>query len=61
MVHGAGAAQALLQAGQLDELEIHLIPVLPSPEREPLDSAAGSAEGRGRDQPVEDPTDQMVA
>jgi dihydrofolate reductase len=28
MVHGAGAAQALLHAGQLDELEIHLVPVL---------------------------------
>ncbi|MDQ0379070.1 dihydrofolate reductase family protein [Amycolatopsis thermophila] len=28
MVHGAGAAQALLAAGQLDELEIHLVPVL---------------------------------
>ena len=28
MVHGAGAAQALLAAGQLDELELHLIPVL---------------------------------
>jgi dihydrofolate reductase len=28
MVHGAGAAQALLQHGQLDELEIHLVPVL---------------------------------
>jgi dihydrofolate reductase len=28
MAHGAGAAQALLQAGQLDELEIHLVPVL---------------------------------
>ncbi|KAB2337804.1 dihydrofolate reductase family protein [Actinomadura rudentiformis] len=28
MVHGAGAAQALLQANQLDELEIHLVPVL---------------------------------
>jgi dihydrofolate reductase len=28
MVHGAGAAQALLQAGELDELEIHLVPVL---------------------------------
>jgi riboflavin biosynthesis pyrimidine reductase len=27
-VHGAGAAQALLQAGELDELEIHLVPVL---------------------------------
>ena len=28
MVHGAGAAQALLEAGELDELEIHLVPVL---------------------------------
>ncbi len=28
MVHGAGAAQALLDARQLDELEIHLVPVL---------------------------------
>ncbi len=28
MVHGAGAAQALLRAGELDELELHLVPVL---------------------------------
>jgi dihydrofolate reductase len=28
MVHGAGAAQALLRAGELDEMEIHLVPVL---------------------------------
>lgn len=28
MVHGAGAAQALLEADQLDEMEIHLVPVL---------------------------------
>ncbi len=28
MVHGAGAAQALLRAGLLDEMEIHLAPVL---------------------------------
>ncbi len=28
MVHGAGAAQALIRAGELDELEIHLVPVL---------------------------------
>ncbi|SDK21699.1 dihydrofolate reductase family protein [Streptomyces indicus] len=28
MVHGAGAAQALLRAGQLDEIEIHLVQVL---------------------------------
>jgi dihydrofolate reductase len=28
LVHGAGAAQALLAAGQLDEIELHLVPVL---------------------------------
>lgn len=28
MVHGAGAARALLGAHQLDEIEIHLVPVL---------------------------------
>jgi dihydrofolate reductase len=28
MVHGAGAAQSLLRTGLLDELEIHLVPVL---------------------------------
>jgi dihydrofolate reductase len=28
MVHGAGAAQALLRAGELDEMELHLVPVL---------------------------------
>jgi dihydrofolate reductase len=28
VVHGAGAAQALLRAGQLDELELHVVPVL---------------------------------
>jgi dihydrofolate reductase len=28
MVHGADAAQALLQTGLLDEMEIHLVPVL---------------------------------
>lgn len=28
MVHGAGAAQALLRGGVLDEMEIHLAPVL---------------------------------
>jgi hypothetical protein len=28
MVHGAGAAQALLRTGQLDELELHVVPVL---------------------------------
>lgn len=28
LMHGAVAAQACLQAGQLDELEVHLVPVL---------------------------------
>lgn len=28
LVHGAAAAQALLRAGQMDEMEIHLVPVL---------------------------------
>ena len=28
MVHGAGAAQAFLRAGQIDEMEIHLVQVL---------------------------------
>jgi dihydrofolate reductase len=28
MVHGAGAGQALLRAGEIDELELHVMPVL---------------------------------
>jgi dihydrofolate reductase len=28
IVHGAGAAQALLRAGEIDELELHVVPVL---------------------------------
>jgi dihydrofolate reductase len=28
MVHGAGAAQALLRAGEVDELDLHVVPVL---------------------------------
>jgi dihydrofolate reductase len=28
MVHGAGAAQSLLKTGELDELELHVLPVL---------------------------------
>lgn len=28
MVHGAGAAQALLRAGEIDELDLHVVPVL---------------------------------
>jgi riboflavin biosynthesis pyrimidine reductase len=28
MVHGAGAAEALLDADELDEMEIHLVPAI---------------------------------
>jgi dihydrofolate reductase len=38
MVHGAGAAQALLRAGLLDEMEIHLVPVLLGEGRRLFDS-----------------------
>jgi len=38
MVHGAGAAQALLRAGLLDEMEIHLVPVLLGGGRRLIDS-----------------------
>ncbi|MFD0473856.1 dihydrofolate reductase family protein [Nonomuraea thailandensis] len=39
LVHGAGAARALLAAGQLDEIELHLVPVL-------LGGAAGCSRRR---------------
>jgi dihydrofolate reductase len=38
MVHGAGATQALLQAGELDELELHVVPVLLGQGRRLFDS-----------------------
>jgi dihydrofolate reductase len=41
LVHGAGAAQALLNAGQLDELEIHLVPVLLGGGRRLFEARAG--------------------
>ena len=40
MVHGAGAAQALLRAGQLDELELHVVPVLLGQGRRLFDNLA---------------------
>lgn len=43
MVHGAGAAQALLAASQLDELEIHLVPVLLGAGRRLFESRATRA------------------
>ncbi|GAA5134581.1 dihydrofolate reductase family protein [Pseudonocardia adelaidensis] len=38
LVHGAGAAQALLRSGELDEMEIHLVPVLLGEGRRLFDS-----------------------
>ncbi|MGH3099110.1 MAG: dihydrofolate reductase family protein, partial [Streptosporangiales bacterium] len=37
MVHGAGAARALLGVGQLDEMELHVVPVLPGQGRRLFD------------------------
>ena len=42
MVHGAGAAQALLRAGLMDELEIHLVPVLLGEGRRLFEHLGGS-------------------
>jgi dihydrofolate reductase len=44
MVHGAGAAQALLNAGELDEIELHLVPVLLGAGRPLFDSLDGRTE-----------------
>ncbi len=41
MVHGAGAAQALLRAGHIDEMEIHLVPVLLGEGRRLFDHLGG--------------------
>lgn len=41
MVHGASAAQSLLAAGQLDELELHVVPVLLGGGRRLFDGAGG--------------------
>lgn len=41
MVHGAGAAQALLRAGELDELELHVVPVLLGTGRRLFDNLTG--------------------
>jgi dihydrofolate reductase len=42
LVHGAGAAQALLRAGLLDELEIHLVQVLLGEGRRLFDQLGGN-------------------
>jgi dihydrofolate reductase len=44
LVHGAGAAQSLLSAGHLDELEIHLVPVLLGTGRRLFDSVTAELE-----------------
>lgn len=41
MVHGAGAAQALLRGGELDELELHVVPVLLGAGRRLFDNLTG--------------------
>lgn len=44
LVHGAGAAQALLRAGLLDEMEIHLVQVLLGDGRPLFDQLGGRIE-----------------
>jgi dihydrofolate reductase len=41
MVHGASTAQALLRAGLMDEMEIHLVPVLLGEGRRLFDHLGG--------------------
>jgi dihydrofolate reductase len=45
MVHGAGAAEALLSAGLLDEVEVHLVPVLLAGGRPLFAGGAGAPVG----------------
>ena len=47
MVHGAGAAQALLRIGELDELELHVVPIL-------LGGGARLFDGVGPDRKLEE-------
>jgi dihydrofolate reductase len=45
LVHGAGAGQALLRAGEVDEIEVHVVPVLLGQGRRLFDNLpAGSVE-----------------
>ncbi|MBM6401955.1 dihydrofolate reductase family protein [Phycicoccus sonneratiae] len=47
MVHGAGAARALIRAGELDEVQVHVVPVLLGAGRrlfDGLDDLAGPVE-----------------
>ena len=66
MVHGAGAAQALLRAGQLDELELHVVPVLLGQGRRLFDNLPARAHrARPGPPPVhpgrEEPAQQVTA
>ena len=45
MMHGASAAQAFLAAGELDEIEIHLVPVLLGDGRRLFDVVGGARGG----------------
>jgi dihydrofolate reductase len=44
MVHGAGAAQALLRAGEVDEVDLHVVPVLLGDGRRLFDQSAAELE-----------------
>jgi dihydrofolate reductase len=65
LVHGAGAAQALLRAGELDELELHVVPVLLGQGRRLFDDLPGEQVEldllrRLTTPPDEDPARQVV-
>ena len=57
MVHGAGATQALLAAGEIDELQLHVMPVLLGRGRRLLDATPASLE-LVRQVPVRDVADR---
>ena len=48
MVHGAGAARALIRAGELDEIEVHVVPVLLGAGRRLFDGLEDLRAGRAR-------------
>jgi dihydrofolate reductase len=64
MVHGAGAGQALLRAGQLDELELHVVPVLLGQGRRLFDHLPAEQVElelvRRLTPPVEDPAQRVI-
>jgi len=63
MVHGAGAAQALLRANELDELELHLVPVLLGQGRRLFDQLPEPVElefVRRLEPPVADPEHRVI-